>query len=52
MDLRVRGLKFEEKHSTEVIDKTWKRVSNRFIYPNYMIFVRKQTQQISQLTTL
>lgn len=52
MNLRVRGLKFEEKHSTEVIDKTWKRVSNRFIYPNYRIFVRKRTQQISQWITL
>lgn len=26
--LRVRGLKIKNKHSTEVIDKTWKRVSN------------------------
>lgn len=43
--LRVRGLKIKNKHSTEVIDKTWKRVSNRLIYLYYRIFFEKANER-------
>lgn len=45
--------RLKKKSTTQLkLNRTWKKVSNRFIYPNYRIFVRKRTQQISQWTTL